>query len=143
MTRVAAAERYRYPAGYFERVLGFERSYLLLARSPQGALEAGAIAAVSDDVLHYYLGGTGDAAIEASPFKNVVAAMLDLADELGMPLNLGGGVEPGDGLERFKRGFSNATAPFRTHEVIADADAYEELAAGRDTGDFFPAYRAT
>jgi hypothetical protein len=93
-------------------------------------------------VLHYYLGGTAEAAIEASPFKNVVAAMLDLADELGLPLNLGGGVEPGDGLERFKRGFANATAPFRTHEVVADASAYEELAGGRDASGYFPAYRA-
>ena len=69
--------------------------------------------------------------------------MLDLADELGLPLNLGGGFEPGDGLERFKRGFANSAAPFRTHEVVADPDAYEELTAGRDAAGFFPAYRAS
>jgi hypothetical protein len=142
MARVGAAERYLYPGAYFERILGFEHSHLLLARSPAGGLEAGAIAAVSDGLLHYYLGGTAEVAIEASPFKNVVWAMLDLADELGLPLNLGGGVEPGDGLERFKRGFANATAPFRTHEVVADASAYGELAAGRDARGYFPAYRA-
>jgi hypothetical protein len=142
MARVGAAERYLYPGSYFERILGFPQSHLLLARSPGGELEAGAIAAVSDGLLHYYLGGTAEAAIEASPFKNVVSTMLDFADELGVALNLGGGVEPGDGLERFKRGFANATAPFRTHEVIADASAYEQLAAGRDARGYFPAYRA-
>ena len=63
---------------------------------------------VSDGFLHYFLGGTADARARRSPFKNVVAAMLDLADELGLPLNLGGGVSPGDGLEEFKRGFANA-----------------------------------
>ena len=68
--------------------------------------------------------------------------MLDLADELGMPLNLGGGLVAGDGLEGFKRGFANAELPFVTHEIVCDPGAYERLSAGRDAGDFFPAYRA-
>jgi hypothetical protein len=101
---------------------------------------AAAIAAVSDEVLHYYLGGTADAVREDSPFKNVVAAMLDLADELGLPLNLGGGVEPGDGLETFKRGFANADLPFCTHEIVCDPATYAELGAGRAAAGFFPAY---
>ena len=57
--------------------------------------------------------------------KNLFAAMITLADELGMPLNLGGGVTPGDSLESFKRGFATGTAPFRTHEMICDPGAYE------------------
>ena len=120
----------------------FDRSWLLLASSPDVDAGAGAIAAVSDGVLHYYLGGTADAALEDSPFKNVVVAMLDLADELGMPLNLGGGLVAGDGLEGFKRGFANAELPFVTHEIVCDPGAYERLSAGRDAGGFFPAYRA-
>jgi len=59
-----------------------------------------------------------------------------------VPLNLGGGVGRGDGLERFKRGFANAELPFTTHEVVCDRAAYERLSAGRDAGEFFPAYRA-
>ena len=104
---------------------------------------AAAIAATSDGILHYYLGGTADEAREASPFKNVVVAMLDLADELELPLNLGGGVAPGDGLENFKRGFANSDLPFHTHEVVCDAGAYDELSGGRDGGAYFPAYRAS
>jgi hypothetical protein len=142
MRRVGAADRYLYPDSYLKRVLAFERAHLLLARSPAGEPLAGAIAAVSDGLLHYYLGGTADAAIEASPFKNVIAGMLALADRRELPLNLGGGVEAGDGLERFKRGFANSSAPFRTHEIVCDPEAYERLAAGRDVGGFFPAYRA-
>ncbi len=70
--------------------------------------------------------------------------MLDLADEHSLTLNLGGGVEPGDGLETFKRGFANSEAAFRTHEVVCDAAEYERLSgsAGGDAGGFFPAYRA-
>jgi hypothetical protein len=142
MTRAEAAPRYLYDAAYFEQVLGFPHSWLMLAHSADGNIQAGAIVAVSDGLLHYYLGGTADSALEDSPFKNVVAAMMDLADELEMPLNLGGGVAAGDGLERFKRGFANAELPFVTHEIVCDPAAYERLGAGRDAGDFFPAYRA-
>jgi Acetyltransferase (GNAT) domain len=142
MRRAGAAERYLFPRKYFDAILGFDRSWLLLARSPAGEPGAGAIAALSDGLLHYYLGGTADEHLATSPFKNVTAAMLDLADELQAPLNLGGGVHPGDGLERFKRGFANSELPFWTHELVCDPEAYERLAAGRDAGDFFPAYRA-
>ena len=59
-----------------------------------------------------------------------------------LPLNLGGGLAAGDGLEAFKRGFANAELAFSTHEIVCDPDAYAELAGDRDAGDFFPAYRA-
>jgi hypothetical protein len=142
MTRADAAPRYFYDAAYFGHVMGFSSSWLLLAHSADGNIQAGAIAALSDGLLHYYLGGTADDALEDSPFKNVVAAMIDLADDLDVPLNLGGGVAAGDGLERFKRGFANAELPFLTHEVVCDPTAYEELSVGREAGDFFPPYRA-
>lgn len=141
MIRTGAGERYLYAPEYFDAILGFERSWLFAAAA-EGTVGAGAIAAVSDGVVHYYLGGTADSALEASPFKNVVVAMLDLADELGLPLNLGGGLTPGDGLERFKRGFANAAAPFVTHEIVCDRELYDRLAADRAAGAFFPAYRA-
>jgi hypothetical protein len=140
MRRAEAADRYFFGRDYFDAVLAFEPSWLLVARR-SGEVGAAAIAALSDGTLHYYLGGTADSARDASPFKNVVVAMLDLADELELPLNLGGGVSPGDGLEEFKRGFANSEAPFRTHEVVCDADAYERLSAGRDASAFFPVYR--
>jgi Acetyltransferase (GNAT) domain len=142
MRRAEAAERYFFGRGYYRAALDFSDSWLVLARGPDGEVGAAAIAARSDGVLHYFLGGTADAALEQSPFKNVAVAMLDLADELGLPLNLGGGVTEGDGLERFKRGFANAEAPFNTHEIVCDPDEYDRLSAGHDAGDFFPAYRA-
>jgi hypothetical protein len=141
MQRAGAAERYFFAREYFDSVLAFEPSWLLVARR-EGAVGAAAIAAVSDGTLHYYLGGTADSARDDSPFKNVVVAMLDLADELALPLNLGGGVTAGDGLETFKRGFANSELPFRTHEVVCNPAAYERLSEGREAGGFFPAYRA-
>ena len=142
MRRTGAAERYFFDQRYLSTVLAFGRSWLVLCHSPEGAVAAGAIAGLSDGLIHYYLGGTADAHLGRSPFKNVVDAMVGLADQLGLPLNLGGGVRPGDGLEDFKRGFANAELPFSTHEIVCDGAAYERLCKGRAPTDFFPAYRA-
>jgi hypothetical protein len=141
MRGVGAAERYFFELDYFKAVLGFERSWLLLARSPERATAAGAIAALSDGILHYYLGGTAEGHRARSPFKNIVESMIGLTEQLSVPLNLGGGVTPGDGLEDFKRGFSNAELPFFTHEIVADPAAYEALSEGCPDTGFFPAYR--
>jgi hypothetical protein len=141
MARTEAAERYLYPTSYFGRLLGSERSWLVLAER-DGMTLAGAIAVASDGFLHYFLGGTVDEALSDSPMKNLFAAMISLGSELGLPLSLGGGLTPGDSLDKFKRGFANGEAPFHTHELVCDPDAYERLSAGRDAGGFFPAYRA-
>jgi Acetyltransferase (GNAT) domain len=142
MRRTRAAERYFFDERYFAAILAQPYTWLLHASSGGAEAGAGAIVVRSDGLLHYFLGGTADAALDASPFKNVVAAMLDLADGAALPLSLGGGVEPGDGLEAFKRGFANEELPFVTHGLVCDPAAYERLAAGRDAGGFFPAYRA-
>jgi hypothetical protein len=143
MARTGAAERYLYPSTYFEQLLRSERSWLVLAER-EGAILAGAIAVASDGYLHYYLGGTAGEALRDSPMKNLFWAMIALGGELGLPVSLGGGVTPGDSLDEFKRGFANAQAPWHTHEVICDAEAYEELTAatGKAPDRFFPAYRA-
>jgi hypothetical protein len=143
MARTGAAERYLYPSEYFERLLQSERSWLMVAAREGGGL-AGAIAVASDSYLHYYLGGTADEALGDSPMKNLFAAMISLGGELGLPVNLGGGLSAGDSLDSFKRGFATGEAPFRTHELICDPGAYEELAArtGPAPEGFFPAYRA-
>lgn len=142
MRRAEAAQRYFFASEYFAAVLSHPRAWLLVARGPAGDAGAGAIAALSDGILHYYLGATADAALADSPFKNVVAVMIELAEQLEAPLNLGGGVRPGDGLEAFKRGFANAERPFLTHEIVCEPGEYERLSAGRPPSGFFPRYRA-
>jgi hypothetical protein len=142
MHGVAASPRYFFEPDYFKTILEYERSWLFLARSPERAMAAGAIVVLSDGMLHYYLGGTAEVHRPRSPFKNVIAATMNLADELGVRLNLGGGLKPGDGLEDFKRGFANTELPFITHEIVCDADGYASLSAGRESSRFFPAYRA-
>jgi hypothetical protein len=142
MRRTEAARRYFFDSSYFDLVLAAERTWLALATDPGGELAAASIAAVSDGYLHYYLSGSADGRLSDSPMKNVVALLVDHAEQLGLPLNLGGGIVRGDALEEFKRGFANREEQWLTSEVVCDAGAYERLSAGRDAGGFFPAYRA-
>lgn len=143
MRRTGAAERYFFGAVYFERLLESDRSWLAVASAPAGEIAAASLAVRSDGFLHYYLSGSTDAHLRDSPMKNVLAALVELSAELGLPLNLGGGISSGDRLEEFKRGFANREQPWHTSEIVCDREAYDRLSAGRDGGDFFPAYRAS
>ncbi len=142
MRRTGAAERYFFDAAYFECILKSPRAWLALAFSPGGDVAAASIAAASDGFIHYYLSGSADATLRDSPMKNVVAALVDLSSEQGLPLNLGGGISPGDRLEEFKRGFANREQPWRTSEIVCDPLAYARLSADHDPSGFFPLYRA-
>jgi hypothetical protein len=142
MRRAGAIERYFFGAAYFDRILESERTWLALALAPGGEVAAASLATRSDGFLHYYLSGTADSHLRDSPMKNVVAALVELSTEQGLPLNLGGGISRGDRLEEFKRGFANREQPWRTSEIVCDPDAYARLSAGREGAGFFPAYRA-
>jgi GNAT acetyltransferase-like protein len=142
MRRAGAAEHYFFGLGYFDRILEADRTWLALARAPDGELAAASIAVVSDGFLHYYLSGSADAHLRSAPMKNVVTRLVEHAGELGLPLNLGGGISPGDALEEFKRGFANRQQPWLTSELICDPEKYAQLSAGHEASGFFPAYRA-
>jgi len=142
MRRTGAAEHYFFGRAYFDRILEAEGAWLALAHDPDGQLAAASIAVVSDGFLHYYLSGSADSHLREAPMKNVVARLIEHSAELGLPLNLGGGISPGDALEEFKRGFANRQQAWLTSELVCDEEAYARLSAGRDAGGFFPAYRA-
>lgn len=142
MRRTGAASHYFFGAAYFDRILAAERTWLALATAPDGQLAAASIAAVSDGFLHYYLSGSADERLREAPMKNVVTRLVEHATELGLPLNLGGGLRRGDALEEFKRGFANRELGWHSSELVCDREAYERLSAGRDAAGFFPAYRA-
>jgi hypothetical protein len=143
MRRTDAAAHYFFAASYFDRVLEADRTWLALATAPSGEVAAASIAAVSDGYLHYYLSGSLDSHLRDAPMKNVVTLLVEHSRELGLPLNLGGGIAPGDALEEFKRGFANRQQAWLTSEVICDEEKYAALSAGRERGgSFFPAYRA-
>ena len=142
MVRTEADESYFYSPEYFDAILAARSTWLAIASNGEGEPTASSILARSDGVLHYHLSGTADDHLRDSPMKTIVFALIDFAEQQEMPLNLGGGVTPGDRLEEFKRGFANREERLFTSEVVCDREAYEELSAGKDAGEFFPAYRA-
>jgi Acetyltransferase (GNAT) domain len=142
MRRTGAAARYFFGAPYFDRALAADRTWLALARAPGGKLAAASLATVSDGFLHYYLSGSADSHLGDSPMKNVVFRLIEHSAELGLPLNFGGGLAPGDALEEFKRGFANRAEPWFTSEVVCDPEKYKLLSADKPTGPFFPLYRS-
>jgi hypothetical protein len=142
MRRTDAAPHYFFDAAYFDRILEADRTWLALVLAPDGTLAATSIATVSDGYLHYYLSGSADSHLRDSPMKNVVARLVEHSVDLGLPLNLGGGIFPGDALEEFKRGFANRQQHWLTSELICDEQKYGQLSAGREAAGFFPAYRA-
>lgn len=142
MRRTGAAEHYFFAAAYFDRVLEADRTWLALATAPDGALAAASLAAAGDGFIHYYLSGSADSRLREAPMKSVVTRLTELSAELGLPLNLGGGIGAGDALEEFKRGFANRQIPWQTSELVCDREKYAQLSGGRDAAGFFPAYRA-
>jgi hypothetical protein len=149
MQRNSAPSRYFFSDAYLRTCLSSYATWLVLTRGADESLAAAALVVRSDGYLHHYLGCTADEHIAVSPSKNACAAVLDLADRLSIPVNLGGGVSPNDGIEYFKRGFANSTADFVTHELICDISLYSTLAANVASAgpklnkeSFFPLYRA-
>lgn len=141
MDRTEAGERYRFGDEYFAELFGNADISLFLVEAPGGEAAAASIVARSDAMLHYYLSGTADRFLSDAPMKNLLEAIVGYSERRELPLNLGGGLSSGDSLEEFKRGFANRTEAFRTSEIVCDPAAYERLSAGRDAGEFFPAYR--
>jgi hypothetical protein len=141
MRRTGAAEHYFFGASYFDRALQADRTWLALARAPGGELAAASFVAVSDGYLHYYLSGSADSHLRDSPMKNVLSRLVDHAEDLSLPLNLGGGLSPGDPLEEFKRGFANRQEPWFTSELVCDPERYKLLSKGKPPSPFFPLYR--
>ncbi|RKH21763.1 GNAT family N-acetyltransferase [Corallococcus sp. CA047B] len=142
MVRERANPRYFFSDAYFEELFASPNAWLVTTHAPEGGVASAALGVSSDGMLHYYLGGTTDAHLARSPAKNVFGTLVELCTRLGVPLHLGGGVRPGDGLEQFKRGLANASSRLSTHELICAPTVYAHLSEGRTGDDFFPAYRA-
>ncbi|RKH47615.1 GNAT family N-acetyltransferase [Corallococcus sicarius] len=143
MVRDGALSRYFFSDAYFEQLFSSSVAWLATTRAADGHIASSAVGVLSDGVMHHYLGGTADADLGRSPAKNTVfGALVELTSRLGLPLHLGGGIRPGDGLEQFKRSFANAGSHLCTHELICEPSVYERLSASSNDRGYFPAYRA-
>jgi hypothetical protein len=104
---------------------------------------------------HYHLSGADTAAAGQGVTNRLVVEGARMLEARGCGvLHLGGGLRPGDGLERFKRSFSPLRAVWDKASVIVDPEAYDALVRARreyllerghenadEAGGAFPAYR--
>ena len=132
---------------YFDAVLGLRAQ---LAGRPAARAEAqvgaAAIAAVSDGLLHYFLGGTADGARSALAVQERGRGDARPRRRARRCRSTSAAAsQPGDGLERFKRGFANAEPPLPHPRVVCDPSAYDRSrpAAPRDRRDRRPGFPPT
>ncbi|RKH58446.1 GNAT family N-acetyltransferase [Corallococcus llansteffanensis] len=142
LARDLTGTRPSFTDAWFEEVFTCGFAWLVGARAPDGAVASASLVVLSDGYLHTLVGGTADAYAAHAPAKNELPVLVELSAKLQAPINLGGGLQPGDDLERFKRGFANATARLCAHELICDPQAYAALSRGQAAPGRFPAYRA-
>jgi len=101
---------------------------------------------VQDDVVHCHLGAVNERGYANGAFYALDFFAFEYFAESVRKLDLGGGVglsvDPGDGLSRYKNGWSSGTRPAYFCGHIANPGQYAELVSGGDAETaYFPAYR--
>lgn len=146
MARVGSSSRLRLHDDYYLALTGGlgDGVHVLEARQ-DGVAVAAAIFLRWDDRLHYHLSGSTDLGLRVGASNALIDhAIRHLMSSEGR-LHLGGGVQVGDGLDRFKRSIGNAGTTVHLCQTVVDPARYDELVAltGADPASgYFPAYRA-
>lgn len=146
MERVGSSHRLKLPDDYYRRLFdGLGEQIISLQAELNGRVVAAAVLLLWNDRLHYHLSGSCSDGMRVGATN----ALLDHAIRQVVPmrgmLHLGGGLQAGDNLERFKRSIANRhTTVFLCSSVLNPAryrELVNELDANPDA-DYFPAYRA-
>lgn len=142
-----AAVRWQFSQEYFERLASMTWVDIFGAfNTAAQRVEAGAVFTKSPIAIYYYLAareedarsGFADWCIQRAARQGVGTAV---------PwLHLGGGLKPGDSLEKYKRSFGGIQRPVYSVRRIYQREIYVALSGGDDRDDalyggFFPAYR--
>ena len=148
MTRRDAAAWYRFDVHFFrtfaQRLPGCFSVFSVL--DEQGATVSVELVLQSDRYLYSFLGGTLSEAFPMAPNDLLKHEVVRFGIETGRHgFVLGGGMERGDGIFRYKRSFDRTgIATDRALQVIGDRAVYERLSSARQgtRSCFFPQYRA-
>jgi serine/alanine adding enzyme len=152
MDRRAALDRYYYSPEYF---LGFfetmsENAFFLLAEC-EGRPVAGGLYLHDRSCVYWHLSAVDMEFSRARPVNAYHYEAIRWGVREGKARMLcGGGYEPGDGVFRFKAGFSPLRVQFRTYKRVHDQELYDALVTAwsahhggvRPASRFFPAYRS-
>jgi hypothetical protein len=149
MQRLKASPFYFFPRSYFQHLRDNSEHHFHLATvyTPSGELAGGCFFSEVGGLVQYFLMGTFETFMEASPSKLLINALRLWGIERGHhTLNLGGGVGARrDGLFEFKMRLSKSVANFSTFRRVLLPEVYEALSRsqgweGQDN-DYFPIYR--
>jgi hypothetical protein len=126
---LGADPSYFYPPAYFEALEGL--SYVrVLEATIDGDTVASTVLLCGPVIWEYHLAESSERGRESQAASALLAASLELAREASArTVFLGGGRsnDPDDRLLLFKRGFSNASWPYRVGEFVFDESAYSTL----------------
>ena len=153
MKRRGALEKYYFPLEYF---LSFFESmannaFFMLAEY-QEQIVAGGLYLQDTNEVYWHLSVMDMEFSQVRPVNAYHYETILWAVNAGKQrLLCGGGYEPGDGVFRFKAGFSPLRAPFKVYKRIHNPEAYAALLrdwSARNGGqdppcNFFPVYRST
>lgn len=143
MARRDAHASYRFDTAFFERIhRELDGGFAYATATLDGRVVSAELVLRSERHAYSFLGGTDERAFASRPGELLKLAIVRWCREQGIEdFVLGGGARPGDGIERFKRAFApTGVRPFRTLQLVLDADEEARLSRGRD-GSSFPAYR--
>lgn len=150
MERNTAQPRYYFPVEYFLRFFDEMpgQSVFLLAEHQRRVIAATFYLADRTSVFSCY-GGADRRFQLLRPANLIIHRMIEIGRERGCRrLVLGGGLRPGDGIFRFKAGFSPLRARFCVYRRVHLQAEYDRLVAEWSSqhgaaalADFFPAYR--
>jgi hypothetical protein len=143
MVRVGAHPLFQFSIESLYRWVNAPGSLVLGARLA-GAIEAVCLFFVGNDYAEAHVMGTSEKGRPLLPWL-ISKGASRLRDRGVKTLDIGGGLQQGDGLSRFKERFGGIPSPIRAAHQIYDGDRYKALcsAAGlTHPTDWFPAYRA-
>lgn len=151
MLKVGASSKYLFEDSYFEHFMHAVdfKSELLLAYHG-GKIVAGAMVAITNDIVQLHLAGTRNEFLKDSPMKLIFdeAALLGRAEDAKL-LHLGSGVGgKEDSLFHFKTGFSDNLFDFSAWQFVVNEVVYNELVQNKlkkgltPNPHYFPLYRS-
>lgn len=142
MERLNSRAGLRMPQGYYEALLGLPLGAVRLVHAILGSsVIASAIFLVWGNRVHYHLSSASDDGrrLQATDL------LLDFAvREIGgfpKTLHVGGGLEEGDGLEKFKKRATSREFKMHLCSNIVNGPRYSVLSEGLEMSSYFPAYR--
>jgi serine/alanine adding enzyme len=155
MQRRDASARYLFDDAYYRALHRGLGGRLLLARvaGHDGATLAAALLMRSGPRLHYHLSGsTAEGSRAGATNLMLWEAVKHGASSGAHTLHLGGGLQEGDSLSRFKRSFGGEALSFVASGVVLDEQAYTDAVRARaaqlrigvqqfESAPTFPAYR--